>query len=252
MELFLDPQAWIALATLTALEIVLGVDNIIFISILVGRLPVHQRNRARKLGLALAMLTRILLLMSLAWIMTLTDPLIELPNAELSVRDLILIGGGLFLLWKSVHEIHGSLEGADQSPQTVAKATFGAVLLQIAIIDIVFSLDSVITAVGMVSEVPIMIAAIVIAVLVMMWGARAIGEFVDRHPTIKMLALSFLIMVGMALIAEGFAIHVPKGYIYFAMAFSVAVEMLNLKLRARSQPRTQPVRLHKKIEGEDA
>ncbi len=252
MELLLDPQAWIALATLTALEIVLGVDNIIFISILVGRLPVHQRNRARKIGLAIAMLSRILLLLSLAWIMTLTDTVFELADVDLSVRDLILIAGGLFLLWKSVHEIHNSLEGEHESPQATAKATFGAVLVQIAIIDIVFSLDSVITAVGMVSEVPIMIAAIVIAVLVMMWGAKSIGEFVDHHPTIKMLALSFLIMVGMALIAEGFDIHVPKGYIYFAMGFSVVVEMLNLKLRARFQPASKRVRLHKKIEEKNA
>ncbi|MDB5811923.1 MAG: Integral rane protein TerC [Betaproteobacteria bacterium] len=251
MELLMDPQAWIALATLTALEIVLGVDNIIFISILVGRLPEQQRDSARKMGLALAMLMRIALLLSLAWIMTLTDPLFELPGAEISVRDLILIGGGLFLLWKSVHEIHGSLENIDESHDVAVKATFGAVLAQIAIIDIVFSLDSVITAVGMVSDVPVMVAAIVIAVLVMMWGAKAIGDFVDAHPTIKMLALSFLIMVGMALIAEGFDFHVPKGYIYFAMAFSVGVEMLNLKMRARME-RRNPVKLRKRIEDKAA
>jgi predicted tellurium resistance membrane protein TerC len=242
MELLTDPQAWIALATLTALEIVLGVDNIIFISILAGRLPERQRQRARIFGLALAMGTRIALLVSLAWIMTLTDPLFSVPGKDVSGRDIILIGGGLFLLWKSAHEIHNSLEGAvDDAPAVRAFANFGATLVQIAIIDIVFSLDSVITAVGMVDEVPIMVTAIVIAVLIMMFAAKTIGDFVDRHPTIKMLALSFLIMVGMALIAEGFEFHVPKGYIYFAMAFSVAVEMLNLRMRKRQEP----LRLHK-------
>jgi predicted tellurium resistance membrane protein TerC len=249
MELLTDPQAWIALATLTALEIVLGVDNIIFISILVGRLPEHQRQRARVLGLGLAMGTRIALLVSLAWIMTLTDPFFSILGKDISGRDIILIGGGLFLLWKSVHEIHGSLEGADDaSPEVRAFSSFGSILVQIAIIDIVFSLDSVITAVGMVDEVPIMVVAIVIAVLIMMFAAKPIGDFVDRHPTIKMLALSFLIMVGMALIAEGFEFHVPKGYIYFAMAFSVAVEMLNLKVRKRQAP----VRLHKSMGQHDA
>jgi predicted tellurium resistance membrane protein TerC len=243
MELLADPQAWIALATLTALEIVLGVDNIIFISILVGRLPAAQRNRARLIGLGLAMGTRILLLLSLAWIMSLTSALFTVAAQEVSWRDLILIGGGLFLLWKSVHEIHNSLEGEADAHTAAGHATFGSVLIQIAIIDIVFSLDSVITAVGMVSEVPVMVAAIVLAVLVMMFAAKPIGDFVDRNPTIKMLALSFLIMVGMALVAEGFSFHVPKGYIYFAMAFSVAVEILNLKVRARSAP----VRLRKKM-----
>ena len=245
MELLADPQAWIALATLTALEIVLGVDNIIFITILVGRLPAAQRNRARVIGLGLAMGTRILLLLSLAWIMTLTDPLFTVIGQDISGRDLILIGGGMFLLWKSVHEIHNSLEGEVEAHDVAAQATFGAVLLQIAIIDIVFSFDSVITAVGMVDELPVMIAAIVIAVGVMMFAAKAIGDFVDRRPTIKMLALSFLTMVGMALMAEGLGFHVPKGYIYFAMAFSVAVETLNLKMRSRMQ--RVPVRLRKKI-----
>jgi predicted tellurium resistance membrane protein TerC len=245
MELLADPQAWIALGTLTALEIVLGVDNIIFITILVGRLPAAQRNRARVIGLGLAMGTRILLLLSLAWIMTLTDPLFSVVGTDISGRDLILIGGGMFLLWKSVHEIHNSLEGEAEAHDVAARATFGAVLLQIAIIDIVFSFDSVITAVGMVDELPVMIAAIVIAVGVMMFAAKAIGDFVDRHPTIKMLALSFLTMVGMALMAEGLGFHVPKGYIYFAMAFSVAVETLNLKMRSRMQ--RVPVRLRKKI-----
>lgn len=244
MELLADPQAWIALATLTALEIVLGVDNIIFISILVGRLPEAQRNRARLIGLGLAMGTRVLLLLSLAWIMSLTSALFTVAAHEVSWRDIILIGGGLFLLWKSVHEIHNSLEGVmDGHGAAAAQATFGSVLIQIAIIDIVFSLDSVITAVGMVDEVAVMITAIMIAVLVMMFAAKAIGDFVDRNPTIKMLALSFLIMVGMALLAEGFGFHVPKGYIYFAMAFSVAVEVLNLKVRARAAP----VKLHKKM-----
>ena len=247
MELLADPQAWIALATLTALEIVLGVDNIIFITILVGRLPAAQRNRARVIGLGLAMGTRILLLLSLAWIMTLTDPLFTVVGTDISGRDLILIGGGMFLLWKSVHEIHNSLEGEAQAHDVAAQATFGGVLLQIAIIDIVFSFDSVITAVGMVDELPVMIAAIVIAVGVMMFAAKAIGDFVDRRPTIKMLALSFLTMVGMALMAEGLGFHVPKGYIYFAMAFSIAVEMLNLKLRSRLQ--RAPLRLRKKLEG---
>ncbi len=247
MELLADPQAWIALATLTALEIVLGVDNIIFITILVGRLPAAQRNRARVIGLGLAMGTRILLLLSLAWIMTLTDPLFTVVGTDISGRDLILIGGGMFLLWKSVHEIHNSLEGEAHAHDVAAQATFGAVLLQIAIIDIVFSFDSVITAVGMVDELPVMIAAIVIAVGVMMFAAKAIGDFVDRRPTIKMLALSFLTMVGMALMAEGLGFHVPKGYIYFAMAFSIAVEMLNLKLRSRMQ--RAPLRLRKKLEG---
>jgi predicted tellurium resistance membrane protein TerC len=236
MDLLADPQAWIALATLTALEIVLGVDNIIFISILVGRLPERQRDLARRLGLGLAMGSRILLLLSLAWIMTLTDPLFALPGTEISGRDLILIGGGLFLLWKSVHEIHNSLEGVESGRHAALQAGFGAVLVQIAILDIVFSLDSVITAVGMVDEVPVMVAAIVLAVLVMMFSAKGIGDFVDRHPTIKMLALSFLIMVGMALVAEGLDFHVPKGDIYFAMAFSVAVEMLNIRMRGRMAP----------------
>jgi predicted tellurium resistance membrane protein TerC len=238
MEWLSDPQAWIALFTLTALEIVLGVDNIIFITILVGRLPEAQRQRARVLGLGFAMFTRIALLLSLAWMMTLTEPLFSVPilGKEIAGRDLILIGGGLFLLWKSVHEIHNSLEGEDEQHAVgVKSASFAAVIIQIAIIDIVFSLDSVITAVGMVDQVPIMMLAIVIAVLVMMFAAKPIGEFVDRHPTVKMLALSFLVLVGMALVAEGWDYHIPRGYIYFAMAFSVGVEMLNIRVRARRQ-----------------
>ena len=243
MEWLSDPQAWIALFTLTALEIVLGVDNIIFISILVGRLPEAQRARARTLGLAFAMFTRIALLLSLAWVMTLTAPLFFFIGKEISGRDLILIGGGLFLLWKSVHEIHNSLEGeADEHAAAAVRAGFAAVILQIAIIDIVFSLDSVITAIGMVEQVSIMVIAIVAAVVVMMFAAGPIGEFVDRHPTVKMLALSFLILVGMALVAEGWGYPIPKGYIYFAMAFSVAVEMLNIRMRAR---RRDAVKLRK-------
>lgn len=246
MEWLTDPHAWLALATLTALEIVLGVDNIIFISILCGRLPEQQRARARTIGLMFAMLTRIGLLFTLSWLMTLTVPLFGVLGHEVSGRDLILIGGGLFLLWKSVHEIHNSLEGVDaggQGAAAAATATFGAVIAQIAVIDIVFSLDSVITAVGMVDELSIMVVAIVIAVVVMLAAAGPIGAFVDRHPTIKMLALSFLILVGVALIGEGWGFHIPKGYIYFAMAFSVAVEVLNLRMRAKHQP----VILHKKM-----
>jgi predicted tellurium resistance membrane protein TerC len=242
-----DPNAWIALATLTALEIVLGIDNIIFISILVGRLPAQQRDTARRLGLMLAMGTRILLLLSLAWIMRLTAPLFTVFAQEISGRDLILVGGGLFLLWKSVHEIHGSLEGQagdEGSAAAAARATFGGVLVQIAIIDIVFSLDSVITAVGLADQVSVMVLAILASVGVMMFAARPIGEFVDRHPTVKMLALSFLVLVGVTLIAEGFDTHVPKGYIYFAMAFSVVVEMINIKMRKRL---VEPVQLRKDL-----
>jgi predicted tellurium resistance membrane protein TerC len=237
MEWLADPHAWIALVTLTTLEIVLGVDNIIFISILVGRLPQEQRQRARLLGLGFAMFTRIALLLSLAWIMTLTAPLFTIPlmGRDVSGRDLILIGGGLFLLWKSVHEVHNSLEGEEEGHAAAVRAGFAAVIAQIAVIDIVFSLDSVITAVGMVDEVPVMVLAIVIAVGVMMFAAAPIGNFVDRHPTVKMLALSFLVLIGVALVAEGGGYHIPKGYIYFAMAFSVAVEMLNIRVRSRRQ-----------------
>lgn len=240
-----SPEAWLALVTLTALEIVLGIDNIIFISILVSRLPPAQRQRARVQGLALAMLTRILLLLSLAWMMRLTRPLFIVLEQEISGRDLVLIGGGLFLLWKSAQEIWESLEGGDGEGGAAAVSvapSYGLVLLQIAIIDIVFSLDSVITAVGMARDLPVMVIAIVIAVGVMMWASRAIGEFVDQHPSIKMLALSFLILVGVALIGEGLDQHIPKGYIYFAMGFSVAVEMLNLRLRKKL---AEPVQLHK-------
>ena len=247
-EWLLDPSAWMALATLTLLEIVLGIDNIIFISILVGKLPPEQRQRARVLGLAGAMITRVLLLLSLAWVMRLTHPLFSILNEAISGRDIILIVGGLFLLAKSTHEIHGSLEGDESSDEAstgkVVHHGFVATLIQIAILDIIFSLDSVITAVGMASHVPVMILAIVIAVGVMMFAAKAIGDFVDNHPTIKMLALSFLILVGVALIAEGFELHIPKGYIYFAMAFSLAVEMLNIRLRKSSK---NALKLHKDI-----
>lgn len=237
MELFLDPQIWLAFITLTALEIVLGIDNIIFITILVGRLPKGQQMLARNLGLGAAMLTRIALLLSLTWIMGLSQPLFELFEQAVSGRDLILFAGGAFLIAKSTVEIHTSLEGAEHSSQASGKATFWSIIVQIAIIDIVFSLDSVITAVGLVDEVPVMVAAIVISVLVMIMAAGAIGRFVDQHPTIKMLALSFLILIGVALVGESLDLHIPKGYIYFAMAFSVAVEMLNLRLRrVRQKP----------------
>jgi predicted tellurium resistance membrane protein TerC len=246
MEILTDPQVWLAFATLTALEIVLGIDNIIFISILVGRLPQSQQARGRTIGLALAMLTRILLLLSITWVMGLSADLFTVGSLGISGRDLILIAGGLFLLAKSTMEIHTSLEGEGEHRDASVRAGFASVITQIAIIDIVFSLDSVITAVGMADHVEVMIAAVVVAVLVMMFLAGPISAFVDRHPTIKMLALSFLILIGMALVGEGFGFHIPKGYIYFAMAFSVAVEMLNIQLRKRMAP----VKLRKKLEGE--
>ena len=231
MDWLSDPNAWIALATLTALEIVLGVDNIIFISILAGKLPKAQQSRARRLGLGLAMGTRILLLLSIAWVIRLTNPLFTVLGQEISGRDIILIIGGLFLLAKSTHEMHDKLEGEENEEGHRVAASFGAVLIQIALLDIVFSLDSVITAVGMADDVGVMITAVVIAVGFMMFSARAVGDFVERHPTVKMLALSFLLLIGVSLIAEGFDVHIPKGYIYFAMAFSVFVEMLNLRLK---------------------
>jgi predicted tellurium resistance membrane protein TerC len=233
MEFLFSAESWAALLTLTLLEIVLGIDNIIFISILAGKLPAEKRSRGRTLGLALAMGTRILLLLSLTWIMRLTQPLFSIGPQEISGRDLILLLGGMFLLWKSTYEIHDRLEGTDEGPhQAKRKAnTMASVLTQIALLDIVFSLDSVITAIGMANEVAIMIAAIVIAVGIMMWASGPLGDFVERHPTIKMLALSFLLLIGMALVAEGFHQHIPKGYIYFAMGFSVFVEMLNLRAK---------------------
>lgn len=231
-----NSEMWMALATLTALEIVLGIDNIIFISVLVGRLPEHQRNLARRLGLGLAMIARLGLLFSISLMMGLTTPLFTVMNQALSGRDLILIGGGLFLLAKATHEIHQSLEGIEEHTSSVAATSFGMMMIQIALLDIVFSLDSVITAVGLVDDISVMATAIIAAVLVMLFASRAIGEFVDTHPTIKILALSFLILVGVTLMVEGFDVHVPKGYIYFAMAFSVAVEMINLRIRRRAIP----------------
>jgi predicted tellurium resistance membrane protein TerC len=237
IELLADPSAWLAFVTLSALEIVLGIDNIIFLSILVGHLPVEQRPRARMIGLALAMLMRVGLLFSIVWLTRLTTPWMRFAGLELSGRDLVLAGGGLFLLGKSVLEIHGTLEGAaDHGPRPVV-AKFAGVVLQIAIIDMVFSLDSVFTAVGMANQIPVMVAAVVVAVLVMMWLSGPISDFVDRHPTVKVLALSFLILVGVALVGEAIDVHVPKGMIYFAMAFSVVVEMVNIQLRKRLDAR---------------
>lgn len=247
MEWIADPQAWIALATLTALEIVLGIDNIIFISVLVSRLPAEQRQRARMIGLSIAMVSRILLLLAIAWIMGLTEALFTVLDHEISGRDLILILGGLFLLGKASHEIHNNLEGDDPATGGAVTAGFWSVLIQIGLIDVVFSIDSVVTAVGLADDIPVMIIAIVIAVGVMMVSANAVGRFVDRHPTIKMLALSFLTLIGFTLVAEGLAFHIPKGYVYFAMAFSVAVEMLNLRVRARRRKRG-PVELRRSLE----
>ena len=228
-----NPEIWIALGTLTALEIVLGIDNIIFISVLVGRLPQHQRAVARKVGLGLAMVARLGLLFSISWVMGLTKPWVTVLGQGISGRDMILIGGGMFLMAKATHEIHNSLEGIEEGDAPPTAATLGMVLIQIALLDIVFSLDSVITAVGLVDHVSIMAVAIILAVIVMLMAAKAIGDFVDAHPTIKILALSFLILVGVTLMVEGFDIHVPKGYIYFSMAFSVTVEMLNIRMRKK-------------------
>jgi len=233
-------EGWIALLTLTVLEIVLGIDNIVFISILAGKLPPHERERARVLGLSLAMITRIALLMSITWVMSLTATLFDVFEHEISGRDLILLIGGLFLIAKSTREIHGNLEGEEGHASRRAAVSFSATIIQILLLDIVFSLDSVITAVGMAEAVSIMILAVVAAVIVMLAASRSIAAFVDRHPTVKMLALSFLILIGVSLIGEGFELHIPKGYIYFAMGFSVLVEMLNLRLRSR----TSPVHLH--------
>ena len=240
LELLTDPQAWIAFATLTALELVLGIDNIVFISILVDKLPPERRELARRIGLFMAMFMRIGLLLVLAWIVGLTAPLFTVLEEEISGRDVILIGGGLFLLWKSTIEINHSLEGDEGSSSQAVKATFGAVILQIMLIDLVFSLDAIITAVGMVDEIAVMVAAVIASVALMLLFAGAIGRFVSEHPSIKMLALSFLLVVGVVLIAEGLDHHVPKGYVYFAMAFSLAVEMLNIRRRRR----TKPVHLH--------
>lgn len=242
MEWILEPQYLIALLTLTVLEIVLGIDNIIFISILAGKLPAEKQKSARIIGLALAMITRIALLFSLTWIMQLKNPLFSVVEQEISWRDLILIFGGLFLLAKSTHEIHDKLEGVEGESSSKTFPSFKGVIIQIMLLDIVFSLDSVITAVGMVDKLAIMVIAVVIAVIFMMWFSGKISEFVEDHPTIKMLALSFLLLIGVTLIAEGFDQHIPRGYIYFAMAFSVFVEMLNLKMRNKQ---TKPVELRK-------
>jgi predicted tellurium resistance membrane protein TerC len=239
MELLFDPQAWIGLLTLTVLEIVLGIDNVIFISILAGRLPAATQARARRVGLGLAMVMRVLLLLSLTWIMGLTRPLFAVLGFEVTGRALILVAGGLFLLTKSTREIHERLEGEDEHGRVRAVPSLASVLVQIMLLDIVFSLDSVITAVGMVDQVALMIAAVVIAVGVMMVFAGGISRFVEQHPTIKMLALSFLLLIGVNLIAEGAGFHIPKGYTYFAMGFSVFVEMLNLKAKKRA-----PLKLH--------
>ena len=240
MEWMTTAEGWVALVTLTVLEIVLGIDNIVFISILAGRLPKESRARARKVGLTLAMLMRIALLLSITWVMRLTAPLFTVVGQDISGRDLILIVGGLFLLAKSTHEIHEKLEGEEGGASAKVVASFGAIIVQIMLLDIVFSLDSVITAVGMAEDVAVMILAVIIAVGVMLVSAGAISDFVERHPTVKMLALSFLLLIGVSLVAEGFDQHIQKGYIYFAMFFSVFVEMINLRVRAR----TAPVHLH--------
>jgi predicted tellurium resistance membrane protein TerC len=240
MDWMTDPHTWIALATLTFLEIVLGVDNIIFISILSGKLPPSQQPRARRIGLLGAMVTRVLLLLSLAWIIKLTRPWFTIVGHPISGRDLILIFGGLFLLGKSTYEIHDKLEGEEGHASNRAASSLVSVIVQIMVLDIVFSLDSVITAVGMVDELWVMVTAVIIAVGIMMWSAEPISAFVHRHPTVKMLALSFLLLIGASLIAEGFGHHIPKGYIYFAMGFSVFVEAINLRIRGRGRP----VQLH--------
>ncbi len=254
LELLSNPEIWAALLTLIALEIILGIDNIVFISILVGDLPPEQRQKARQLGLGLALIMRLLLLFSLAWLVGLTEPWFTLFGEEFSGRDLILIAGGLFLLAKSTHEIDNSLEVEDESGHTGRlHATFASVILQIGLIDMVFSLDSVITAVGMVDQLSIMVLAIVIAMAVMLVMAKPLGEFVDANPTFKMLALSFLILIGSTLIAEGFDFHIPRGYIYFAMTFSMSVEFLNMLARKRKQKKAlllhKKIRAHAEIEG---
>ncbi len=250
MDWLSNPEIWIALATLTALELVLGIDNIIFISILAGKLPPEQRDRARRLGIAMAAITRIALLFSIAWIIGLTDPVFEMFGHPFSWRDIILIGGGLFLIAKATHEIHQKLEGASQEVKVGPTATFAGVIVQIMLLDVVFSLDSIITAVGMVEQVWVMVAAVLISIAFMIAFAGPIGNFVDRHPTVKVLALSFLIMIGLVLIADGFGHHIPKGYIYSAMAFSVFVEMINLWIRKRGERKGEvpsPVKLHERF-----
>jgi predicted tellurium resistance membrane protein TerC len=240
MEWLTDPQAWIALLTLTVLEVVLGIDNVIFISILAGKLPAEQQRRARTVGLAMAMIMRILLLLSLAWIIRLTAPLFSVLGQQISGRDLILLGGGVFLLAKATHEIHDKLEGEQGDAVKRLAPSFVSVIVQISLLDIVFSLDSVITAVGMADDLGVMITAVVIAVGIMLVSAGPISDFVNRHPTVKMLALSFLLLIGMSLVAEGLEFHIPKGYVYFAMGFSVFVEVLNIRFRSKAKP----VKLH--------
>jgi predicted tellurium resistance membrane protein TerC len=241
MDWLTDPQAWIAFATLTALEIVLGVDTVVFISILAGKLPAEQREKARRVGLGLAMFVRILLLMSIAWVVRLTAPLFTILTQEISGRDIILLVGGLFLLAKSTHEMHSQLEGEEGHSSNRVAASFTSVIIQILLLDIIFSLDSVITAVGMADDVGVMISAVIVAVGFMLVFSGTVSRFVDKHPTIKMLALSFLVLIGVSLVAESLDFHIPKGYIYFAMAFSLFVEVLNIKLRKSRQP---PVHLH--------
>lgn len=243
MDWISNPDAWIALGTLTMLEIVLGIDNIVFISILAGRLPENQQGKARQLGLFLAMFIRIGLLFSITWIMKLVNPLFTMMGHEISGRDLIMIGGGLFLIAKSTHEIHNKLEGEEGHDVKKVAPSFAGVIVQILLLDIVFSLDSVITAVGMAKDIGVMVAAVIISVGVMLISAKSISAFVNRHPTVKMLALSFLILIGVALLGEGLEMHIPKGYIYFSMAFSIAVELLNMKLR-----KSKPVHLHNSYE----
>jgi predicted tellurium resistance membrane protein TerC len=250
VDLLLNPEIWVAFLTLLALEIVLGIDNIVFISILVDKLPEERQTLARRLGLGMALVMRILLLLSLSWVIGLTAPLFTLLGQEISGRDVILIFGGLFLLGKATYEIHENMEGEEGHSSSKVRATFASVIVQIVILDLVFSLDSVITAVGMVEQVSVMIAAVTVAILVMLVSAEAVGGFVSRHPTIKMLALSFLLLIGLALLLEGFDQHVPKGYIYFAMGFSVFVELLNLRVRRRREERSQPVHLHQRYSRE--
>jgi predicted tellurium resistance membrane protein TerC len=241
MDWLSDPQAWIGFLTLTVLEIVLGIDNIIFISILCGKLPPEQQAKARRIGLSLALIMRILLLLSISWVIRMRRPLVSAVGYDISGRDLVLLVGGLFLLGKSTMEIHDKLEGAEGHASAKGGPSFTSVLIQIMLLDIVFSLDSVITAVGMVTQIPVMVAAVVVAVGFMMAFAGPVSDFVQRHPTVKMLALSFLLMIGVMLVAEGLHHHIPRGYVYFAMAFSVLVEMLNIRMRSRS---AEPVHLH--------
>ena len=249
--MLLNPEIWVAFLTLLALEIVLGIDNIVFISILVDKLPEERQALARRLGLGLALVMRIILLLSLSWVIGLTAPLFTVLAQEISGRDVILILGGLFLLGKATYEIHENLEGEEGHSSARVKANFASVLVQIILIDMVFSLDSVITAVGMVDQVSVMIAAVTVAIVVMLFSAEAVAGVVNRHPTLKMLALSFLLLIGLTLLLEGFEQHVPKGYIYFAMGFSVLVELLNIRVRRRREARSNPVRLHRRYSREE-